>query len=320
MTQFLGRCKLGRTTSDEVKCEIKTKENIVRKLRIEILKFVGLAVMCTACSEDGAVQSQNVINGSQLLAEKITMNDFDNNNSVTKLSEEEMIRKIESESIFYNRKNLDKLENEFQQCISVIKKMYGVIDYQKNFEFFFQEGVKNCRKLGEQVSSEIHSQHISQWKFEPSSLALNKLHYQNIQKSTNTEFFHKYYQEKSFINGDKTIISIFESNTDNNSTACKSKNNSLSNCSFRRKKQTYIAKNQKEQNEISIFKFKDVIRSDGTHYKSGSIAFVINDWTGEVTFTNSEEIPTYTATNTEGTISGSLRNSEMENSGESAWH
>ena len=198
--------------------------------------------------------------------------------------------------------------------------MYGIINYQNNFELIFQEGVKNCRKLDEQVSSEIHSQNISQWKFELGSLTLNKLNYHNIPKSTNTEFFHKYYQEKIFINGDKTIISIFESNTDNASTACKSNDNILSNCSFRRKKQTYIAKNQKEQNEVSILKFKDVMRSDGTHYESGSIAFVINDWTGEVTFTDSEEIPIYTATNAERAISGSLRKSEMENSGESAWH
>ena len=85
------------------------------------------------------------------------------------------------------------------------QKMYGVIDYQKNLEFFFQEGVKNCRLLGEQLSSEVHSQHISQWKFEPSSLALNKLHYQNIPKSTNAEFFHKYYQIILFL-----IYRLFE--------------------------------------------------------------------------------------------------------------
>ena len=93
----------------------------------------------------------------------------------------------------------------------------------------------------------------------------------------------------------------------------------MSDCAFRRKKQIYTAENQNEQNEISIFKFKDVMRSDGTYYKSGSIAFIINDWNGEVTFTDSEEIPIYTATNSERTISGKIRNSVMENSGESAW-
>ncbi len=300
--------------------KIKTKKCIVGKLRIRILNFIGMAVLSTGCSENESFQSQNIISGSQLYARRITINDFDQNNSANKLSKEEIIRRIESESIFYNEKKLDKLENEFQQCISAIKKMYGVINYQSDFEFIFQEGVKNCRNKTEHVSSEIHSQHIYQWKFEPNTLAINQLHYQNFPKNANSEFFHKYYQEKKLINGDEIITLIFESNTNNPLTPCRTNNNKLDNCSFRRKEQTKIATTQKAKNEIAIFKFKDVIRANGTHYKSGSIAFVINDWNGEMTFTGFETLPSYTATNGEITISGNVQSGEMKNSGESAWH
>ncbi|MDG2195742.1 MAG: hypothetical protein P8O70_02435, partial [SAR324 cluster bacterium] len=58
------------------------------------------------------------------------------------------------------------------------------------------------------------------WKFEPNTLAMNQLHYQNLPKSSNSEFFQQYYQEKSFINGDKIITLIFESNTDNTLSPC----------------------------------------------------------------------------------------------------
>ena len=70
---------------------------------------------------------------------------------------------------------------------------------------------------------------------------------------------------------------------------------------------------------MSIFKFKNVVRAHGTYYKSGSITFIIDNWTGEIIFTDSEVIPNYTATNGEITISGSIKSSVMKNSGESAW-
>ena len=47
---------------------------------------------------------------------------------------------------------------------------------------------------------------------------------------------------------------------------------------------------------------------------------MINDWNGEMTFTGFETLPSYTATNGEITISGSVQSGEMKNSGESAWH
>jgi len=290
------------------------------KIKIKILKFLGIAVIGMGCSEKESVQSQNLIGRSQLLAERITINHFDQNISANKLSEEEFIKTIDSESIFYNRKKLSEHETEFQQCISNVKKMYGVVNYQSDTaEFMFQEGVKNCRNQEEQVSSEIHSQHISKWVFEQNTLAINQLHYQNIPKSVNAEFFHKYYQEKNFNNGDKIITYIFESSTDNESTSCKTINNQLNNCSFRRKEYKYIAQDQEEKNGISIFKFKNVVRVHGTYYKSGSITFMIDNWTGEIIFTDSEVIPNYTATNGEITISGSIKSSVMKNSGESAW-
>ena len=74
------------------------------------------------CSDKESVQSQNLISASQLLAKRITINDFDQDKSENKLSEEEFIKKIESESIFYNGKGLNEHENEFQQCISIVKK------------------------------------------------------------------------------------------------------------------------------------------------------------------------------------------------------
>ena len=298
----------------------KQRKTVVGKIKIKILKFVGIAVIGMGCSEKESVQSQNLIGRSQLLAERITINHFDQNISTNKLSEEEFIKTIDSESIFYNRKKLSEHENEFQQCISNVKKMYGVVNYQSDtLEFMFQEGVKNCRHQEEQVSSEIHSQHISKWVFEQNTLAINQLHYQNIPKSVNAEFLHKYYQEKNFNNGDKLITYIFESSTDNESTSCKTINNQLNNCSFRRKEYKYIAQDQEEKNGISIFKFKKVVRANGTYYKSGSITFIIENWTGEIIFTDSEVIPNYTATNGEITISGSIKSSVMKNSGESAW-
>ena len=297
--------------------EIKTK-SVVGKIRIEILKFVGIAMLGMGCSDKEFVQSQNLISSSQLLAERITINDFDQNNSV-KLSEEEFIKTIESESIFYNRKKLSEHENEFLQCNSIVKKMYGVINYRSDLEFIFQEGVKNCRNQEEHVSSEIHSQHISKCVIEQNKLAINQLHYQNIPKSINAEFLHKYYQENNFINGDQIITYIFESSTDNTSASCKTINNKLDNCSFRRKEHRYIAKNQEEKNRISIFKFKNVVRTHGTYYKSGSITFMIDGWTGEIIFKESEKIPSYSATNGEIAISGSIKSSVLKNSGESAW-
>ena len=178
----------------------KQRKTVMGKLKIKILKFVGIAVIGMGCSEKESVQSQNQIGRSQLLAERITINQFDQNISANKLSEEEFIKTIDSESIFYNRKKLSEHETEFQQCISIVKKMYGVINYQGDTQaFMFQEGVKNCRNQEEQVSSEIHSQHISKWVFEQNTLAINQLHYQNIAKSVNAEFFHKYYQEKNLI-------------------------------------------------------------------------------------------------------------------------
>ena len=298
----------------------KQRKTVMGKIKIKMLKFVGIAVMGMGCSEKESVQSQNLIGRSQLLAERITINHFDQNISANKLSEEEFIKTIDSESIFYNRKKLSEHETEFQQCISIVKKMYGVINYQSETNGFrFQEGVKNCRNQEEQVSSEIHSQHISQWVFEQNTLATNQLHYQNVPKSVNAEFLHKYYQEKNFNNGDKIITYIFESSTDNESTSCKTINNQLNNCSFRRKEYKYIAQDQEEKNGISIFKFKKVVRANGTYYKSGSITFIIDNWTGEIIFTDSEVIPNYTATNGEITISGSIKSSVMKNSGESAW-
>ena len=298
----------------------KQRKTVMGKIKIKMLKFVGIAVMGMGCSEKESVQSQNLIGRSLLLAERITINHFDQNISANKLSEEEFIKTIDSESIFYNRKKLSEHETEFQQCISNVKKMYGVVNYQSDTaEFMFQEGVKNCRNQEEQVSSEIHSQHISKWVFEQNTLAINQLHYQNIPKSVNAEFFHKYYQEKNFNNGDKIITYIFESSTDNESTSCKTINNQLNNCSFRRKEYKYIAQDQEEKKGISIFKFKKVVRANGTYYKSGSITFIIDNWTGEIIFTDSEVIPNYTATNGEITISGSIKSSVMKNSGESAW-
>ena len=93
----------------------------------------------------------------------------------------------------------------------------------------------------------------------------------------------------------------------------------MNNCSFRRKEHKYIAQDQEEKNKISIFKFKNVVRAPGTYYKSGSITFMEDDWTGEIIFKDSEEILNYTATNGEITISGSLQSSMLKNSGESAW-
>ena len=46
---------------------------------------------------------------------------------------------------------------------------------------------------------------------------------------------------------------------------------------------------------------------------------MIDNWTGEIIFTDSEVIPNYTATNGEIKISGSIKSSVMKNSGESAW-
>jgi len=298
----------------------KQRKTVMGKIKIKILVIVGIAVIGMGCSEKESVESQNLIGRSQLLAERITINHFNQNISANKLSEEEFIKKINSESIFYNRNKLSKHETEFQQCISNVKKMYGVVNHHSDtHEFMFEEGVKNCRNQEEQVSSEIHSQHISKWVFEQNTLAINQLHYQNIPKSVNTEFLHKYYQEKNFNNGDKIITYIFESSTDNESTSCKTINNQLNNCAFRRKEYKYIAQDQEEKNGISIFKFKKVVRANGTYYKSGSITFIIDNWTGEIIFTDSEVIPNYTATNGEITISGSIKRSVMKNSGESAW-
>jgi len=298
----------------------KQRKTVVGKIKIKIVKFVGIAVLGMGCNDKKSVQSKNLISDSQLLAERININKFDQGSSTNKLSEAEIVKTIESESIFYNRKSLSKNENAFLQCISVIKKMYGVINYQSNTnEFRFQEGVKNCRNQEDQVNSEIHSQHISKWVFEQNILAINQLHYQNIPTAANAEFLHKYYQEKNFNNGDKIITYIFESSTDNESTSCKTINNQLNNCAFRRKEYKYIAQDQEEKNGISIFKFKKVVRANGTYYKSGSITFIIDNWTGEIIFTDSEVIPNYTATNGEITISGSIKRSVMKNSGESAW-
>jgi len=298
----------------------KQRKTVVGKIKIKIVKFVGIAVLGMGCNDKESVQSKNLVSDSQLLAERININEFDQDSSPNKLSEAEIVKTIESESIFYNKKSLSKNENAFLQCISVIKKMYGVINYQSNTnEFRFQEGVKNCRNQEDQVNSEIHSQHISKWVFEQNILAINQLHYQNIPTSVNAEFLHKYYQEKNFNNGDKIITSIFESSTDNASTSCKTINNQLNNCSFRRKEHKYIAQDQEEKNKISIFKFKNVVRAPGTYYKSGSITFMKDDWTGEIIFKDSEEILNYTATNGEITISGSLQSNMLKNSGESAW-
>lgn len=298
----------------------KQRKTVVRKVKVKILKFIGIAVLGMGCSDKESVQSKDLNSASQLLAERIKINEFDQDNSPNKLSVEEFIKTIKSESIFYNRKKLNENETKFQHCISIVKKMYGVINYQSDTsEFRFQEGIKNCRKQEEQVSSEIHSQHISEWVFEQNTLAINQLHYQIIPKSANAEFLHKYYQEKNFLNGDKIITYIFESSTDNTSTSCKAINNQLNNCSFRRKEYKYIAQDQKEKNVISIFKFKNVVKAHGTYYKSGSITFMVDDWTGEIIFKDSEEIPNYTATNGEITISGSIQSSVMKNSGESAW-
>ena len=214
----------------------KQRKTVVGKIKIKIVKFVGIAVLSMGCNDKESVQSKNLIRDSQLLAERININEFDQDSSPNKLSEAEIVKTIESESIFYNRKSLSKNEKKFLQCISVIKKMYGVINYQSNTnEFRFQEGVKNCRNQEDQVSSEVHSQHISKWVFEQNILPINQLHYQNIPRSLNAEFLHKYYQEKNFNNGDKIITYIFESSTDNASTSCKTINNQLNNCSFRRK-------------------------------------------------------------------------------------
>ncbi|MEC7193034.1 MAG: hypothetical protein VXW13_06040, partial [SAR324 cluster bacterium] len=80
----------------------KQRKTVVRKIRIKILKFIGITVLGMGCSDKESVHSQNQISSSQLLAERIKINDFDQNHSANKLSTAEFIKTIESESIFYN--------------------------------------------------------------------------------------------------------------------------------------------------------------------------------------------------------------------------
>ena len=51
-------------------------KSVVGKIKIKILKFVGIAVIGMGCNNKESVQSKNLISDSQLLAERININEF----------------------------------------------------------------------------------------------------------------------------------------------------------------------------------------------------------------------------------------------------
>ena len=54
----------------------KQRKTVVRKIKINIVKFVGIAVLGMGCNDKEFVQSKNLISDSQLLAKRININEF----------------------------------------------------------------------------------------------------------------------------------------------------------------------------------------------------------------------------------------------------
>ncbi len=103
----------------------KQRKTVVGKIKIRILKFVGIAVLGMGCNDKESVQSKNLISDSQLLAERININEFYQDSSPKKLSEAEIVKTIESESIFYNRKSFSKNKTHFCNVSRLSKKCMG---------------------------------------------------------------------------------------------------------------------------------------------------------------------------------------------------
>ena len=267
-------------------------------------------VVLVGCGGGGGGSSDGGSSGSGLLAESVSIADFNVVSTLT-LTESEIREKINSQSAFYNNFPSTGGTSARSECIDDMEDMYGNITKDGDYyRFSFEKDIKDCNSDSTSIKSEIRSWLWTHWSTITNGVSNDLTQYtvNSSPSASSGTYLSRMYREFIYTNNNKFILKSLESKESNPSSPCEWTTTTRDDCEYRRKFIVYYNNDLTTVTGVELIKFNynNVVRSGGTYYSSGSMEFRIENWAGTVTFTGSSTPSTYTASNGSQTITGTL--------------
>ena len=269
-----------------------------------------ILVVLVGCGGGGGGSSDGGSSGSGLLAESVSIADFNVVSTVT-LTEEQIRENINSNSAFYRSFPSSGGASARSECIDAMEDQYGEITKQDSYyQFSFEKDIKDCNSNSTDMQSEKRSllvTYLSRFT-NGSSIDLTEYTFNNLPASSSGTFLEKYYRELIWNNNNKYMVMTLYSKQSDPTSPCDWTSTTLNDCESRRKNINYDNNDLKTITGVELQKyyFNNIVGSGGTYYSSGSMEFRIENWAGTVIFNGSSTPSTYTASNGSQTITGTL--------------
>lgn len=295
----------------EIECNsTQSFGNISKQDKMMRIFIFFTMVVLVGCGSGGGGSSDGGSSSSGLLAESVSIADFNVVSTITH-TEAEIRQRINSQSAFYNNFPSTGGTSARSECIDDMEDMYGNITKDGDYyRFSFEKDIKDCNSDSTSFQSEIMSRLLTYWSTITNGVSNDLTQYtvnSNPSASSGT-YLSRWYREIIYTNNNKYIMQLLQSKESNPSAPCEWTTSTINDCEYRRKFITYYNNDLKTVTGVELVKFNynNVVRSGGTYYSSGSMEFRIQNWAGTVTFTGSSTPSTYTASNGSQTITGTL--------------
>jgi len=284
--------------------------NISKQGKMMKLFIFFTLVVLVGCGGGGGGSSDGGSSGSGLLAESVSIADFNVVSTVT-LTEEQIRENINSNSAFYRSFPSSGGASARSECIDAMEDQYGQITKDGNYyRFTFEKDIKNCNSNSTSYQSELSSRLLTYWSTITNGISNDLTQYtvnSNPTASSGT-YLNQWHREVIYTNNNKFIFKALESKESNPSSPCEWTATTLNDCEYRYKFIVYYNNDLTTVTGVEFrrWNYNNVVRSGGTYYASGSMGFRIENWAGTVIFNGSSTPSTYTASNGSQTITGTL--------------